>query len=336
MAGLTLGYILRRFGIFLLTIWLAATLIFIIPRLAPGDPVAAMISRLTQQAGSVENADIIIEAWKERLGLNEPLHMQYVKFLGSIATWDFGYSLAGFPTTVRSIILRALPWTIGLLTIATAIFFFLGNFLGALLAWKKSPRIVKFLIPVTMIFTSLPAILSALFLIYIFAVSLDWFPLQGSYQRGMRPEFTWDFIRSVIYHGTLPALSIVIVTFGYWTLGMRGMMVTVEGEDYMMLAEAKGLNPFYSLYRYMIRNAILPQITALALTVGTLVGGSVLVEFIFSYRGMGNAIFRAIRDQDYAVIQGTSFILILTTALSVFILDMVYPLIDPRISHEDR
>lgn len=336
MAGITFGYLLRRFAVFLLTIWIAATVIFIIPRLAPGDPVTAMVSRLTQQAGMVENADLIIEGWKERLGLNEPVYIQYFKFLGSVATWDFGYSLAGFPTTVRSIILRALPWTIGLLTIATAIFFFIGNLLGALLAWKKSPRLVKMLIPVTMIFTSLPAILAALFLIYVFAVTIDWFPLQGSYGRGMKPSFDWQFIRSVIYHGFLPAMSIVIVTFGYWTLGMRGMMVTVEGEDYMMLAEAKGLNPFYSLYRYMIRNAILPQITALALTVGTLVGGSVLVEFIFAYRGMGNAIFRAIRDQDYAVIQGTSFILILTTALSVFILDMLYPLIDPRISHEDR
>lgn len=336
MAGITLSYFLRRLGIFLLTIWIAATLIFIIPRLAPGDPVSAMVSRLTQQAGMVENSDLIIEGWKERLGLNEPVYVQYIKFLGSVVTWDFGYSLAGFPTTVRSIILRALPWTIGLLTIATAIFFFLGNLLGALLAWKKSPLFLKLLIPVTMIFTSMPAILAALFLIYVFAVSLDWFPLQGSYGRGLQPSFDWQFIKSVIYHGFLPAMSIVIVTFGYWTLGMRGMMVTVEGEDYMMLAEAKGLNPFYALYRYMIRNAILPQITALALTVGTLVGGSVLVEFIFAYRGMGNAIFRAIRDQDYAVIQGTSFILILTTALSVFILDMLYPLIDPRISHEDR
>lgn len=336
MAGITLGYFLRRFGIFLLTIWIAASVIFIIPRLAPGDPIAAMVSRMTQQAGYVENSDAIVEGWKERLGLNEPVYVQYFKYLGSIITWDFGYSLAGFPTTVRSIILRALPWTLGLLTIATTMFFLIGNLLGALLAWKKSPRLVKMLIPVTMIFTSLPSILAALFLIYIFAVTLDAFPLQGSYGRGLQPSFDWRFIKSVIYHGTLPALSIVIVTFGYWTLGMRGMMITVEGEDYMMLAEAKGLNPFYALYRYMIRNAILPQITALALTIGTIVGGSILVEFIFAYRGMGNAIFRAIRDQDYAVIQGTSFILILTTALSVFILDMIYPLIDPRISHEGR
>ena len=133
----------------------------------------------------------------------------------------------------------------------------------------------------------------------------------------------------------MPALSIVIVTFGYWAIGMRGMMITVEGEDYVTLAEAKGLNPFYTLYRYMIRNAILPQVTALALSIGGIVGGFILVEFIFSYRGMGTIIFRAIREQDYAVIQGTSFILITATALAVFIMDMIYPLIDPRINLEE-
>lgn len=336
MAGITLGYFLRRLGVFFLTIWIAATIIFIIPRLAPGDPVSAMVSRMTQTAGFVENAEAMIEGWKERLGLNEPLYIQYLKYLGSIFTWDFGFSLSGFPTTVQSMILRALPWTIGLLTVATALVFLIGNLLGALLAWKKSPKLLKYLIPVTMVFTSLPSILAALFLIYLFAVVLSWFPIQGSYGRGLIPGFNWEFIKSVVWHGILPALSIVVVSFGYWTLGMRGMMVTVEGEDYMMLAEAKGLNPFYSLYRYMIRNAILPQITALALSVGGLVGGSILVEYIFNFRGMGNVIFRAIRDQDYAVIQGTSFILIVATALAVFILDILYPLVDPRISHEGR
>jgi peptide/nickel transport system permease protein len=336
LKGITLGYFLRRLGIFFLTVWIAATLIYVIPRIAPGDPIAAMVSRLSQQAGYVENADKIIEGWRTRFGLDEPWHVQYLSYMRNLATFDFGYSLAGFPTRVSSIISRAMPWTIGLLGISTAIFFIVGNLLGALLAWKRTPGLVKVLIPMSMIFTSVPALLAALLLIYLFAFQLEWFPLLGSFRRGIQPGLDWEFVRSVIWHGTLPALSIVIVTFGYWTLGMRGMMVTVEGEDYMTLAEAKGLRPFYTLYRYMIRNAILPQVTALALTMGTLVGGQILVEFIFSYRGMGNAIFRAIRDQDYTVIQGTSFILILATALAVFIMDMLYPLIDPRISHEGR
>lgn len=336
MKGITLGYFLRRFGIFILTVWIAATLIYLIPRIAPGDPIAAMVSRMSQQSGYVENADRIIEGWRARFGLDDPWHIQYLRYLWNLITFDFGYSLAAFPTQVSLIIARAMPWTIGLLSISTILFFLIGNLLGAFLAWKRTPKLFKVLIPMSMVFTSVPALLAALLLIYVFAFEYSWFPMIGSYGRGVQPGWSWSFIRSVVWHGTLPALSIVLVTFGYWALGMRGMMITVEGEDYMTLAEAKGLNPFYVLYRYMIRNAILPQITALALTLGTLVGGQVLVEFIFSYRGMGNAIFRAIRDQDYTVIQGTSFILILATALAVFILDMLYPLIDPRISHEGR
>jgi peptide/nickel transport system permease protein len=336
LKGITLTYFLRRLGIFLLTVWVAATLIYIIPRLAPGDPIAAMVSRMTQQAGYVENSDAIIEGWRKRFGLDDPWYLQYMRYLGNLVTFDFGYSIANFPTTVREIVLRALPWTLGLSLVSIALFFVIGNLLGALLAWKKTPTFFKFLIPVSMIFTSVPALLAGLILLYVFAFQLDLFPSLGSYGRGLQPEFSWRFISSVIQHATLPILSIVVVTFGYWTLGMRGMMVTVEGEDYMTLAQAKGLNPFYTLYRYMIRNAILPQITALALTLGTLVGGQVLVEYIFSYQGMGNAIFTAIRNQDYPVIQGTSFILILCTALAVFLIDMLYPLIDPRISHEGR
>lgn len=336
MKGITLGYFLRRLGIFFLTIFIAATLIYIIPRLAPGDPIAAMVSRMSQQAGYIENSDKIIEGWRKRFGLDDPWYIQYVRYLGNLVSLNFGYSIANFPTTVREIIVRSLPWTIGLSLISIFLVFIVGNTLGALLAWKKTPAALKAFIPVTMVFTSVPSLLAGLILLYFFAFKLGWFPPNGAYGRGIQPGWTWDFIRSVAWHGVLPVLSILIVSFGYWTLGMRGMMVTVEGEDYMTLAQAKGLNPFYALYRYMVRNAILPQVTALALSLGTLVGGQVLVEVVFSYRGMGNAIFTAIRNQDYPVIQGTSFILIFTTALAVFIMDMLYPLIDPRISHEGR
>jgi peptide/nickel transport system permease protein len=336
LKGITLTYFLRRLGIFFLTIWVAATLIYLIPRLAPGDPITAMVSRMTQQAGYVENSDKIIEGWRKRFGLDDPWYLQYGRYLGNLATFDFGYSIASFPTTVKEIVGRAMPWTLGLLSVSIALFFVIGNLFGALLAWKKTPAFLKFLIPVSMIFTSTPALLAGLILLYIFAFKLNWFPSIGSYGRGVQPGWDWGFIRSVMWHGILPVFSIVIVTFGYWALGMRGMMVTVEGEDYMTLAKAKGLNPFYSLYRYMIRNAILPQITALALTIGTAVGGQIVVEYLFSYRGMGTAIFTAIRNQDYPVIQGSTFVLVLTTALAVFILDMLYPLIDPRISHEGR
>ncbi len=334
MAGITAGYLVRRFAIFFLTIWIAASIIWVIPRVAPGDPISAMVQRMITQSGYVENADKIIEGWKERFGLNDPLPVQYVRYLGNIVHLDFGYSLAYFPTTVNDIISGALPWTVGLLLVAVTITFLLGNFLGAIMVWRRTPRMIKYIIPVAMIFTSLPSILAAIFLIYIFAFILKWFPLIGPYDVGLKPTFSLDFIGNVIYHGTLPALSIVLVSFGYWTLGMRGMMITVEGEDYMQLAQAKGLSPFYVLYRYMVRNAILPQITAFAITLGTLVSGQILVEYIFSYQGMGTIIYNAILTQDFPVIQGTSFILILMTALAVLIIDLIYPLIDPRISYE--
>jgi peptide/nickel transport system permease protein len=336
MGGLTLNYLIRRLGIFLLTVWLAATIIFFIPRLAPGDPIAGMISRLTAQAGFIEGADQMIEAWRERFGLDDPLHIQYLNYLGSIVTFDFGFSLSNFPTTVGEIIGRALPWTIGLLSIATVITFVFGNFLGAILAWRRTPGLVKAIIPFTMLFTSVPSILAALLLLYIFVFQFNLFPARGSYATGLDPGLNWEFIGSVIEHGFLPALAVIIVSFGFWTLGMRGMMVTIEGEDYMILARAKGLRPFYTLYRYMVRNAILPQVTALALSFGTLISGSVLVESVFGYRGTGTVIVRAIREQDFTTIQGTSFVLILTTALAVLIIDLIYPLIDPRISFEGR
>ena len=336
MRGITLGYILRRLGIYFLTIWVAATIIFIVPRLAPGDPIAAMVSQLSAQTGQVEGADKIIEAWRERFGLNDPVYVQYIRYLGNLVTFDFGYSLANFPTTVGELVTRALPWSIGLGICSLTLTFLIGNFLGAVLAWRRTPSAIRTAIPFTMIFTSIPSVLAAILFIYLFAFIFKWFPINAPYGRGLQPELSWQFISSVIHHGVLPLASLVVVSFGYWTLGMRGMMVTIEGEDYMTLAQAKGLRPFYVLYRYMVRNAILPQVTALALSLSTLISGQILVEAIFSYRGMGTVILRAIRSQDYAVIQGTSYMVILMTATAVLIIDFIYPLIDPRISFEGK
>jgi len=334
MDGLNTKYLVRRLVIYLLTIWMSATIIFCIPRLAPGDPIAAMISRMSQQAGYVENSDKIIEGWRKRFGLDDTPLTQYRRYLRNLLRFDMGYSMAFFPTTVSSMIKRALPWTLGLLLVSTIVTFLLGNFLGALLAWQRTPKIVKMTIPATMVFTSIPSVLAAIFLLYVFAFRLHLFPFRGAYGRGLQPELSWEFISSVIYHGILPVSTIVLVSFGYWALGMRGMMITVEGEDYMHLARAKGLNPFYTLYRYMVRNAILPQVTALAISLGTMVSGQILVEYIFSYPGMGTLIFTAIRNQDFNMIQGTLFVLIVATATAVLVIDLIYPFIDPRISYE--
>ena len=334
MGRIPRSYLLNRVVTLLLTVWIAATLIWIIPRLSPVDPADIMLGRMAAGAGAVENADRILEQLKENFGLNDPLIVQYVKYIRNVVTFDFGLSTATFPTQVSTLIARALPWTVGLMLLSVVITFLIGNALGALMAWDRSPKLIRVAIPVAMVFTSIPPILSGLLLMWILAAKLRWFPLTGAYGLTVEPGWTWGFVQSVIHHGFLPALSIVIVTFGFWALGMRGLMITVQGEDYVTLAKAKGLRPRYILYRYMIRNAILPQITAFALKIGLLVAGQVLVERIFAYNGMGKLLYDAILDQDFPVIQGVSFVIILMTAVSVFLVDLVYPFVDPRIRHD--
>lgn len=335
MFGIPSAYLVNRLVTFLLTVFIAATLIWLIPRFSPVDPAEIMLGRMASGGAFVEGADDILMQLRERFGLDDPWYVQYGKYLWSIITFDFGVSVASFPTPVWTLIAQALPWTLGLMILSIVITFIIGNALGAFMVWERTPKPWKVVIPSMMIFTSIPPILSGLLLMWIFSVKLRWFPLTGSYGLTVEPGWTWDFIQSVVHHGFLPALSIVIVTFGFWTLGMRGLMISVQGEDYVTLAKAKGLKPRYVLYKYMVRNAILPQITAFALKVGLLVSGQILVERIFSYNGMGKLLYDAILDQDFAVIQGVSYIIILMTAMSVFIVDLLYPLIDPRIRHSE-
>lgn len=334
MRGITPGYFLKRFAMFLLTVWLGMTLMFIIPRLAPGDPVSAIVSRMAVQAGQVEQSEELIAEWRERFGLDEPIPVQYIKYIGNSLRFQFGYSMAYFPSTVQELIMRAIPWTIGLLTIATMISFVIGIAIGALIGWRPTPRILRTLLPVTLCFTSIPAFMLGILLIYIFAFALRAFPFGGAYARGLSPEFSWDFISSVVHHGTLPAAAIVLTSMGYWALGMRAMMITNTGEDYMILAKAKGLKASRIFWMYGVRNAILPQVTALALSIGSIAGGSIIVEYIFTFPGMGYLLYQGILNNDYPLIQGIVFVLICGVALAVFLIDLLYPFLDPRITYE--
>jgi len=329
-------YILKRLGMYFLTIWIGATLIFIIPRLAPGDPVAAMVSRMTAQAGYVADSAAIIEAWRARFGLDDHLIIQYFRFLANLFTFDMGYSLSVFPITVSEMIARAVPWTIGLLAIATIISFVAGNTVGALMAWKGTPTLIKNLLPLTLTFTSIPFFMLGILLIYVFGFGLDWFPIGGGFGRGVVEGLNWPFVRDVVYHGTLPALAIVIASMGFWALGMRGMMITNDGEDYMILAQAKGLRGRYVFWRYAIRNAILPQVTALALSMGGILGGATLVEYLFSYPGMGYLLYQGIVTNDFTLIQGIVVMMIIATSTMVLLIDLLYPLIDPRITYQKK
>ncbi|MEM1377055.1 MAG: ABC transporter permease [Pseudomonadota bacterium] len=335
MGKIPADYLINRLITFLLTIWIAATLIWLIPRFSPVDPAEIGLGRMAAGGAFVENSEQILMQLRERLGLNDPWYLQYWKYIIGLVTFDFGLSYANFPSPVWTLIAQALPWTIGLMLLSVIITFIIGNAAGAFMVWEKTPKVWKVIIPTLMMFTAIPPILSGLLLMWIFSVKAQMFPLTGAYGLQVVPGWTLEFAGSVVYHGILPALSIVVVTFGFWTLGMRGLMITVQGEDYVNLAKAKGLRPRYVLYQYMVRNAILPQITAFALKIGLLVSGQILVERIFSYNGMGKLLYDAILDQDFAVIRGVSFIIILMTAMAVFIVDLIYPLIDPRIRHSE-
>ena len=328
------AYIARRFGVFLVILWLAASLNFFLPRLSGQDPVHA---KLLQQAalGGYVHAGIeeMTHEYERRFGLDRPLWRQYLTYLGDVARLDFNYSIANYPKTVRELVADAVPWTLGLLGTTTLLSFVIGSLLGALLAWPRAPRWMVWLMPPLWALHAIPFFLLGLILTYFFAFQLPLLPIFGGYSPGASPSFNWRFIWDVFQHALLPALSIILVATGGWALGMRGMMVTTMGEDYVVFAEAKGLKAPTVFLRYCLRNAILPQVTALALALGQILSGAVLVEVIFGYPGIGTLLFQAIRENDHFVIQGVVFTVILALGLTTFVLDVVYPWLDPRISY---
>ena len=333
MRGLTKEYVLRRLGMYVLTIWLGATLIFIIPRLAPGDPVAAMVSRMQPQAGYVESSAEMIAAWRARFGLDAPLSCPIPALPAAISlTFDLGLFADSVPHQVTDMIAQVAALDHRPALHRDADFFLLRQHHRRADGWRKTPGMVKSLLPLSLTFTSVPFFMLGILLIYVFGFGLKWFPFGGGYGRGVTLGRNLEFIREALYHAVLPALAIVIASMGFWALGMRGMMITTDGEDYMVLAQAKGLPPAGIFWRYGVRNSVLPQVTALALALGGIVGGAVLVEYIFSYPGMGYLLYQGIVNNDYTLIQGIVFILIFTTATAVLIIDLIYPLIDPRIT----
>jgi peptide/nickel transport system permease protein len=335
---MTLQYLLKRVGLFLLTVWVASTLNFAIPRLAPGDPIAAVLGAMQTQGATIADSGRIIEAFRLRFGLDEPILVQYGKYLWALVHFDLGLSIAHFPTKVTDIIATSIPYTLGLLTATTLITFVVGILAGALLVWQSTPRAAKTLITGFLILAPIPYYLLAMFLIFFLGFALGIFPTNGITTPGhiAKPGFDLSYFLDIVYHSILPALSIIIAGIGGWVLGMRGMMVTVLGEDYLTLAEAKGLKNRHIFLHYALRNAMLPQFTALAITLGYVVSGSVIVELIFSYPGLGNELFRAISSNDFPVIQGITFFLVLSIATAILVIDLIYPSLDPRISYNKR
>jgi peptide/nickel transport system permease protein len=331
---MTLEYLIRRIFLLLVIIWCAATLNFFVPRLTGGDPVRSQLMQQAASGGGVQaGMDEMVASYQERFGLNDPLLEQYVAYLRQIATLDLGYSMTSYPTTVWEVMGSAIPWTVGLLFTTTILAFILGTLAGALLGWRKSPRMIHYIFPPLLTFSAIPFFLLGLMLLYIFAFQVRWLPLFGGYTPGTFPEWSLTFAEDVLRHSILPAVAILLASMGFWALGMRGMMITADGEDYMIFAEASGLKNRTLFFSYAMRNALLPQTTALALTLGQLLTGALLVEVIFNYPGIGGVLYYAIRQFDYFVIQGVILIIVIGVALATLILDLIYPLLDPRIRY---
>ena len=327
------GYFLRRLGVFVVVLWAAATVNFAIPRLSPVDPIREALLRVTSMGASQSGMDVLTKSFAARFGFDQPLWKQYLHYLIGSITWDFGYSITYFPARVSDLIFNALPWTIVLIGVATLLSFALGTVLGAFMGWPKMPRSLRLIGPPLLTMSAIPYYLLGLILIYLLAFVFKAFPLGGGYTVGNTPRLNAAFLGDAVRHSILPALSIVLADLGGWALSMRGMMVMVRGEDYMTLAEAKGLRPHRVFMRYGVRNAILPQITSLALSLGRVVSGAVLVEVVFAYPGVGNLLYQAIRTFDYFVIYGIVFMVIVAIGVATLVLDLLLPILDPRISY---
>ncbi len=325
-------FIVKRFLFFIFVVWLASTVIFIIPRLSGQDPVKEKLLLEAQRGGAMQTGlDAMAKKYQKRFGLDQPMWVQYTNFLKDLARLDLGVSIAFFPRTVNEIVFESLMWTLGLMGTVTVIAFILGTLAGAVLGWPRRPGWVQYVFMPLLTLAAVPQYLLAMILIFIFAFKLGWLPLFGGYSVATLPELSFSFVIDVLRHAVLPAFAILFSVVGFWAIGMRGMMINTQGEDYMIQADAKGLKGSRIFMRYAVRNALLPQVTGLALVLGTIVTGQVLVERVFSYPGIGDILFQAIRLSDFFVIRGIVIVIILGIAGATFLLDVLYPLLDPRI-----
>jgi peptide/nickel transport system permease protein len=330
-----LSYVAKRFGMFLLVVWVATTINFFLPRLGGQDPVRAAIMRQAALGGGIQSGmEEMVAEYNKKFGLDKPLWEQYLTYLGDVLRFEFSYSMAQYPRSVLEIIGEALPWTMGLLLTTILLSWVIGSLLGAFMGWPRAPRMLGVLMPPLLSLSAIPFFLLGLILIYVFAFRLEWFPLSGGYDIGTFPEWSLGFTWNVVRHSFLPALSIILVSIGGWALGMRAMMITTHGEDFVTYADAKGLKGRTIFVRYLIRPSLLPQTTALALALGQLISGAVIVEVVFAYPGIGTVLFNAIRGSDYYLVQGIVFIVIVSIGFATFVLDLIYPLLDPRITYQ--
>jgi peptide/nickel transport system permease protein len=315
----------KRLFFYTVTAWAAITLNFILPRLMPGNPAQDLIQRFSGRlTPSAMNAIRVLFGQP-----HSSVFVQYFDYLKNVVTLNFGLSYSYYPTPVSTVIRQSILWTLTLIGLCTIIGFVLGTFLGMVVGWKRGSW-RDALVPITTFLSSLPYFWFALMVILVFAVTLGWFPSSGGYGIGETIGFNWSFISSAIYYGTLPALTIVVASVGGWLLGMRNMMVTTLNEDYVVLAEAKGLSRMRVMYTYAGRNAILPSFAGFAMSLGFVVGGAIVTEIVFNYPGIGTVLFQAAEGQDYPLLEAIFLTITIAVLLANLAADLTYVLLDPR------
>lgn len=314
-----------RAAFYLFTLWAAITINFFLPRMMKGDAVSQYLAR--NRNVSPEAAD----ALRALLGLDtdKSLWQQYVDYWALLLQGDLGVSLLHGLRPVTEVISQALPWTIGLVGFATIVAFTIGTVGGAIVGWRRGSRLDA-LVPITTFLSTIPYFWLGLLAIALFSVNLKWFPIGKAYGVGMSPEWSFEFIGQVVHHGMLPAFTIVIASLGGWMLGMRNMMLTVLDEDYVTVAQAKGMPGDRVLWRYAARNAVLPQIQSFALSIGFIVGGTIVMEMVFSYPGVGKLLLDATNAKDYALMQGVFLVITISVLVANILADVAYAFLDPR------
>jgi peptide/nickel transport system permease protein len=317
-------FVARRLGLFLLTLWAALTINFLIPRLMPGNEATAVLAHF-------HNANpAMLHALEVEFGVNtnENFLVSYVQYLGNCMTGQFGLSASRQP--VMDVILQGLPWTVALVGVTTVIAFVAGTLLGVVGAWRRGGSLDSILSPLLFILTTFPVFFIALLLLYFFGVILGWFPLSSNYSLGATPSLSLEFVWDVLSHAVLPGITLVIATAGGWIYTMRNNMVTTLEEDYVKMARAKGLSHWRIMFDYSARNAILPNLTGFAMQLGFVLGGSILVEYTFSYPGLGYLFFTGTTNHDLPLQEALFLFYTLAVLVCVLVADFATAWLDPR------
>lgn len=327
-------YLLRRAGFYLVALWAALTVNFVLPRLMPGDPALAYLGKIRANNPTPAMYQALLTEFN--VDPKVPIWQQYWNYLTSVMTGHLGISVSQYPTEVTSILATNLPWTVGLVGVALTISFIIGTLIGILIAWRRGSLLDTSLPPILTFLSAVPFFWMALGLIYVFSVNLGWFPnsIGGAYDvfsYPAGPEWSLGFIGSVAQYSFLPVVTLVIGSLAGWVLTMRNTMVTTLAEDYVLMAKAKGLPERRTMFNYAARNAILPSVTSFSISLGLVVSGSLLTEIAFNYPGIGYALLQGVQQDDYPLIEGCFLVIALAVLIANFLSELVYVFLDPRV-----